>query len=346
MAIETVSKLPPLTPEQKDKMVFINGDSNPGLGDAVAEQLGIEQGASDLDWFPDTHPKTRLDQLFAGKIAFIMNSHSATRDGRSASDAFMRHVEMLSIPPVHRAEQTWAIIPAMYGQRSDREARNGEAVTVKNAFRIIEAMQASGVITVELHQEQSANAYHGGSYVPLKAPHFLRAAVAECIKGREKDTKVVAPDAGSIKSALAASRVLGTGLAFMPKDRIDGEVYRIGGIDSDVEGCIVVTEDDMIGTGRTTLSVVEDAYNRGAEKIIATAVHPYFAGNAIEEFKAKRHMLHKLFIANTMETSHIVEALGPDLVEVVDISPMIADTAKAIVTNASISRDIPGEHYA
>ena len=345
MAIETISKLPPLTREQKDSIVFINGDANQGLGEAVSDQLGIEQGVSDLGWFPDSHPKTRLNQLFAGRKVFIMNSHSATPDGRSASDAFMRHVEMLSIPTVHRAAETWAVIPAMYGQRNDREARNGEAVTVKNAFRIIEAMRVSGIITVELHQEQSANAYHGGAYVPLKAPHFLRAAVSECIAGEEHRTKVVAPDAGRIKSAIAASKVLGTGVAYMPKDREDGEVYRIAGIDSDVRDSIVVTEDDMIGTGTTTLTVVEDAYNRGAEKIIAIAVHPYFADPALEEFKKKRHMIHKLFIANTMETNHVVEALGADLVQVVDISPMIADAIKAIVTDASISRDIPGDHY-
>lgn len=344
MAIETVSDLPPLTPEQKDDMVFICGDANPDLGKAVAEQLGIEQGQAVLEWFPDTHPKTRFDVPFAGKKVFIMESHAANGD-RSASDAFMRHVEMLSIPPAHRAAQTWAVIPAMYGQRADREARSGEAITAKIGFEILSNLQLSGIVAVELHQEQTINAYSGGSPVRLRAAHFLRSAVAEYIEGDEANTKIAAPDAGRLKSARIASKVLGVGLAFIPKERNDGGVQRIGGIDSDVEGNIVVIEDDMIGSGDTTLTVVEDAHNRGAEKIIVAAIHPYFAGNAIERFKAMRHMIDKVFIANTMATKHIVEALGDDLVEVVDISPMIADTVKSIVTDAP-TRDLPGEHYS
>lgn len=345
MAIETIANLPPLTPEQKDSMVFINGDSNPGLGEAVARGLGIEQGCADLGWFPDTHPRTRLNQIFAGKKVFIMNSHSATPDGHSANDAFMRHVEMLSIPPAHRAAETWAVVPVMYGQRNDREARNGEAVTIKNALRIIETMRVSGLVTIELHQEQSANAYHGGTHIPLKAAHFLRAAAARYIEGEEAETKVIAADPSRLKSAMASAAELGASVGFMPKERKHGEVYRIGGIDSDVKGFNVVTEDDMIGTGKTTLDVVDDAYERGANKIIVTAVHPYFAGNALEEFQKRRDKLDKVLVANTIETKHIVEALGEDLVEVVDVSQLLVDTIKAVVTDASISRDVPGNHY-
>lgn len=345
MLTDNLEHLPPLTDEQKDRMLLIGGDANPELNEAIANELGVELADVLLEEFADGHLKTRIDATVRDKKVFIVQPHIETPEGKSPNDTFMRHLQLISAARRRDAGPIWAVIPTMYGQRSDREAHRGEPIDVKIGFSALSMAGAHGVITVGLHSQQSSAIFDGA--VEDKSPmHLIYEDVRKELDklNCDKDNSVVlAPDDGRVKDARKASRELGIGYAYIPKDRdAEGNVTRgewIGG----VAGKTVIIVDDMIGEGSTAKSAAQEAKDDGAEKIIFAGIHPYFAGEAFNNFEDPT--IDEFFICNTMPTKHIVQRLGEDRVHVVHTEGMIADSIHAIAIGASVSGSVPGEHY-
>lgn len=148
-----------------------------------------------------------------------------------------------------------------------------------------------------------------------------------------KNCVIVSPDAGGAKRATSIADRLNVDFALFHKERKRAnEVSRMVLVGS-VKGKVAVLVDDMADTCGTLGLAARHLLEAGATKVYAFATHGILSGPALKVISESG--MEKLVITNTIPQSHNVAKC--DKIDVVDVSPVLAETLRRSHFGESVS---------
>jgi ribose-phosphate pyrophosphokinase len=107
----------------------------------------------------------------------------------------------------------------------------------------------------------------------------------------------------------------------------------------DVRGKVAVMTDDIVVTGGTLMAGAEAVRRAGASEVYACATHGLFPGSAFERLAASE--LTRLTVTDTVPIDPLKK---PDMVEVLSVSKLLAETIQNVFSDESVSAIFAGEN--
>jgi len=152
--------------------------------------------------------------------------------------------------------------------------------------------QLDRMITVELHTEQHEGAFDGLQFTQVRGHRVFAEHFAAEYRHRANEVIIVSPDSGGVPRAKKfADKLFPDGhhkVAHTEKERPAdnvSEVVSYSGPEA-VAGKTILIYDDMIDTGGTIAGAARMLKERGAQKIIAVAMHGLFNNTALATMSA------------------------------------------------------------
>ena len=243
---------------QKNLMLF-SGRAHPGLGEAVAKELGVKLTPMTARDFANGEIFVRFEESVRGCDAFVLQSHT-----QPLNKWLMEQLLMIDALKRGSAKRITAILPFYPYARQDKKHRGREPISARLVADMLYTAGADRIISVDLHTDQIQGFFDG----PVDHMHAMP-ILTDYIKSKYPldNICVVSPDAGRVKVAEKWANTLGDApLAFVHKTRsvdVANEIVanRVVG---DVSGRTCVLLDDMIDTGGTIAGAVGVLREAGA----------------------------------------------------------------------------------
>jgi ribose-phosphate pyrophosphokinase len=279
-------------------MIVVPGPASKELGEAVAAELGLAAEPVEHRLFPDGESYLRLPPAVKGEDVVLVQTTAPYPDRK-----LMQLLIMARTARDLGAARITACVPYLAYMRQDKRFLEGEALSLDVVLGLMEAAGVDDLVVVDAHSASSLRKMEADHRVKV---HNLSAIplLAEYVKKRGYDGAYsLSPDAGAIRLAEAAGRVLGGRHGYFEKsrDRKTGEIT-MKVKDLDVDGVNAVVFDDIISSGGTTARAVEGLKRQGAARVAAACVHALFMPGAEEKINAAGADL--IVAADTVESSH------------------------------------------
>lgn len=305
-------------------------DSGGDFATLVASHLGIEPGRHEERHFEDGEHKIRPLQNVRNRDVYIVQSLYGDAND-SLNDKLVRLLFFIGVLRESGAAQVTAVVPYLCYTRKERKTKARDPVTSRYVAQLFEAVGVDRLVTLDVHNLASfQNAFRcrnehlsaRGLFIDWLFPHL-----------ENKEITVASPDVGGVKRAELFREALERQLdrpvanAFMEKSRSEGVVWGSQVIGS-VESRTVLIVDDMIAGGGTMQRAAEAFMQRGAEAVYAIATHGVFASGAAEVLAAPA--LYRVVVTNSIPPGKLPKALYREKIDVVDLSPLVAEAIKRL----------------
>ena len=310
-------------PDIADIQVFA-GSASRKLGSAIARDLGIELGASEVIRFSEGNLFVRVLENVRGRDVFIIQGTAFP-----ANDNFMELLFWIDALKRASADSVTAVIPYFSYAKGDKKDEPRVSIRARVCADAIQAAGADRVVTLDLHAPQ-VQGFFTRPVDDLSSLPVLCDAVAQ---QNLHDLVVVAPDAGYAKKARLWANRLQTPTAIADKRRVDhtesAEVVELIGT---VEGCTALIVDDFTISAGTLIDAARVLVERGATSVYAAVTHALLTGRASE--RLDESPIERLFTTDSVETQ---PAKLSDKVEVVSVAGLFAEAIRRIAHRESIS---------
>ncbi len=317
------------------RLHLFSGRHNSELTDLIGKELGLPVSEAQLEQFANGETHCKFAESIRGSDTFIVQSHGEL-DGRSVNDSIMEHLIMVDTARRASAKRITAVMPFYGYGRQDRKAEGREPITARLVADLFKAAGASRLVSVDLHSGQIQGFFNG------PVDHLTAMPVlVQRLQEEGGDLVVVSPDAGRVKVAERYAQQLHADLAIVHKRRHKSvkNVAEAKDIVGEVAGRRCVLIDDMIDTAGTICQAAELLIERGAASVIAAATHGVFSGPAID--RLKNSVLEKVIVTDTLP---LPSEKRFDALEVLTISPVIADALRAVFEETSVSQIFDGQN--
>jgi ribose-phosphate pyrophosphokinase len=307
-----------------DLKIF-SGSANPELAREIAAALGLQPGQARLRRFPDTEVSFQIDENIRGTDVFVIQPTSAPVDEHL--------VELLIMIDAFRrssAARITAVVPYYGYGRQDRKDKPRVPISAKLVANILSAAGTHRVLTMDLHKPQIQG------FFDIPVDHLFAAPVIIEYLSRIDNSKmtIVAPDAGGAERARAYAKRLHAELAMIDKRRSpDDGSTEVMNVIGDVQGRTCVIQDDLIDTAGTITKAAHALKAKGADRLIACAVHGVLSGSAIQRIEDSP--LDKLVVTNTVPVS--TEGARCSKIVVLSVARLLAQAIKSIHEETSVS---------
>ncbi len=242
--------------------------SNPALANELATGLDLPLGKMEVITFADSEKRVRIEEDIRDKNVAVIASLSNPVDSYLVELCLV--VDALKSNDAHKII---AVIPYYGYARQDKAHRDGEGVSARVMARLIEAVDISRVIAIDLHSDAVAGFFK----VPVThlsgAPIFVERLLQE-----PDDYVVVAPDAGAAKRAQHFASLMGAPMVMIEKKRNLDKLHTIDSIHliGEVKGKTAIIVDDVVTSGSTLVKAAYALEEAGAKKVIACVTHADF----------------------------------------------------------------------
>jgi ribose-phosphate pyrophosphokinase len=316
---------------QKRLMVFA-GRSHPELARRIAEQLGVELGAIELDTFPNGETYCRYDESIRGADLFLVQTGSWPVDQN-----VMELLLMIQAAKLASAKRITVVIPWFPYARQDRKAKPREPISARLIADMIQQAGADRVLTMDLHAGQIQGFFtipvdHMTS-LPLFARHFRDLGLTG------ERVVSVAPDAGRAKHAVRFAEMVGADFAIMHKTRSGPEKVEVTEVTGKVRGKIAIIGDDVTTTGGTLIAGAKAVMEHGAESVYVFVTHALLSPKGLKK-------LSEADLAGivTTDTVPIDPIARPENLTVLTVAPLLAETIMNVFADDSVSAIFGGEN--
>ncbi|MCL1832031.1 MAG: ribose-phosphate pyrophosphokinase [Oscillospiraceae bacterium] len=286
----------------KDIKIF-TANSNPSLGAAIADALGVATGEATVNRFSDGEIAIDIRESIRGSDVFIVQSTS-----KPVNDNLMEILIMADAFKRSSAASVTAVIPYFGYARQDRKAKARDAISARLVADLISVSGINRILTMDLHSPQIQGFFNIPvshlQGVTLLGEYFMTHKTQftgeESVGDFENEFICVSPDLGSVTRARNMSVKLGVGLAIVDKRRQKANSSEVMNIIGNVEGKNVMIVDDMVDTAGTLCNAAKALIEvGGAKKVYASATHGVLSGAAIERLADS--CIEKLILLNTID---------------------------------------------
>jgi ribose-phosphate pyrophosphokinase len=314
-------------------MMLFSGGANLPLAEEVAEVMGVSLGALERSRFANGEIYVRPNESVRGADCFVMQSHC-----EPMNDNIME--QLITIDALNRASarRITAVMPFFGYSRQDKKVLPREPITARLVGDLFMTAGADRLVSVDLHTGQLQGFIHK-PFDHLTALPIITDYLTERVDG---PTTVVSPDAGGVKRAERYARFLDASVAFVYKRR-DPVAHNTSAaleMAGSVQGRHVVIVDDMIDTAGTVCNAAEMVRAQGAISVRIAATHAIFSEPAID--RIKNAPIEEVIVTNTLPV--IPDAQSLDVIKVLSIAPILAETLQAIFMDSSVSEIFLGEN--
>jgi len=307
-----------------NELAIFSGRAHPQLARDICAGLEIPLGACDIFEFSNENIFVRIQENVRSRDVFLVQSlctpvNTSVMELLIMIDAFRRA----------SAGRITAVIPYYAYGRSDKKDQPRIPITARLIANLIETAGADRVLTIDLHAGQIQGFFN----IPVDELTALY-QVARYFQQRDlSNVTVVATDVGDAKRARNVSRLLGTPLAIVDKERVGNDERVVAQtLIGDVDGRDVLIMDDEIDTGGTILASAEIARARGARSVATACVHPILSGNAVER-TCGSSAVDELVITDTIP---LPQRKQHDKITVISIAPLLGEAIARINTGRSV----------
>lgn len=312
------------------------------FGEAVARALGRDLDPLEEREFEDREHKARPMVGVRGADAYVIQSLHGSRE-ESPNDKLCRLLFFLGALRTNGAARITAVIPYLAYARKDRQTKTRDPLTARYIAELIEAMGATRVVAMEVHNPV---AYQNAFRIETVALD-LRGVLLDRAAGLAGDgpVAVAAPDPGGVKraqlfrEALEARLDRAVGFALMEKRRSAGVVSG-SLLAGEVEGARVLVVDDMVASGQTMTRAAEALRSAGAAEVWALAAHGLFTEGAEEALADPR--VAGWIVTDTVPPFRIAESPSRARVEHVSAAPLFGEVISRLAEGGSLSDLISG----
>ncbi len=305
-------------------MKLFAGRSNPGLAQAIAEDIGIPLGKLTIKSFSDGEIYVKFEENIRNEDVFLIQSTNPPANN------IIELMLMLDAARRASANSVTAVIPYYGYARQDRKDKPRVPISSRLFLDTFEAVGASRIITMDLHSPQIQG------FVNIPFDHlYSRRVMLDRLKqyGLNSNNGVVlSPDIGSAAMGQSYARYLDLSFALIDKRRPHHNRAEVVHLVGDLKGRHVFIIDDMIDTAGTLVSAAESAMEHGAKAVTAMATHGVMSGDAIT--RLSKSPIEKVIVTNTI--AEHTQGLN-DKLEVISVANIFAASIKRITEGLSLS---------
>ncbi len=307
------------------ELMIFGGNSGWEMTKRICEYLDKTPGTAHLEAFPDGESFVKLEVDVRGRDCFIVQSTCPP-----VNDNLMQLLIFIDCLRRASANRITAVIPYFGYARQDRKAEGRTPITAKLLANLLTAAGVDRVLTIDLHADQIQGFFdipvdHLSAF-PVLADHVNSLNL--------KDTVIVSPDVGNLKTATRFANVLGGEIAVIDKRRRSSKTVEMTTIIGNIEDKNVLLFDDMIATGGTLAAAAKLVRDHGAKAVYAGATHAVFSGPCIERLQEAG--MSKIWVTDTIPLEPEVMEKLPDL-EVFTVSKLVGEAIRRIHEHQSIS---------
>ena len=302
-------------------------NASPELAYAVAEELGLPVGRSEVKQFSDGEISVSIGETVRGSDVFIIQSTSAP-----VNDNIMEMLIMMDAFKRASAGRITAVIPYFGYARQDRKAKSRDPISAKLVADLIAAAGADRVLTMDLHAPQIQGFFNIPVDHLVGAP-LLASYFVDRFRENHDDLVVVSPDLGSVTRARNFAAKLDAPLAIVDKRRPKANSCEVMNIIGDVRDKRLIILDDMVDTGGSLCNAAKALIEiGGAKEVTACATHGVLSGPAIERLQASP--IKELVLLDTIQ---LPEEKRIDKIKILPTAPVFAKAIERIYEDRPIS---------
>jgi ribose-phosphate pyrophosphokinase len=316
---------------QKRLMLFA-GRSHPELARNIADKLGIELGAVELETFANGESYCRYLESIRGSDVFLVQTGCPPVDRN-----LMELLLMAQAAKLASAKRITAVMPWFPYSRQEKKSAPREPISAKLVAEFLQDAGVDRVLTMDLHAGQIQGFFDipvdHMTALPLFAQYFRD-------KGLSGDSVVsVSPDPGRAKMARKFGQMLECDMAVMNKTRPAHDEAAISQVIGDVTGKVALMGDDMIVTGGTLVAGAEALKKAGATSVHVFATHGHFANDALKKLTSSD--VAEIVVTDTVPIDPLDR---PETLTVLPVSGLLAETILSVFTDSSVSAIFAGEN--
>lgn len=306
----------------------IVGSANPGLGDRICRDLGLQPCESEVIHFSEGNTFVRVLENVRGRDVYVIQGVSYP-----VNQNFMELLFWIDALKLASAATVTAVIPFFSYAKADKKDEPRVSIRSRVCADALEAAGVDRILTMELHSPQ----IQGFFKKPVDHMH-ARQLFVDYIKQQNLDALVVASaDVGYGKSAFRYAERLGCDVVIGNKIRKDhSETAQIWNIVGDVKDKNVLIVDDIIFTGGSLVSMAKAAKERGAKEIYAAITHGVLTPGAAA--KLENSPIKELLVTDTVEYRFETPC---SKIKVLSVSKLFASAIHSIHHCESISQLFP-----
>ena len=305
------------------ELKIFSGNANRALAVEVCHYLGVPLGDAMVTTFKNGETRVKIEEHVRGADVFVVQPTSTPSD---------HHIMelLLMIDALRRASagRITAVIPYYAYAKQEKKTSGREPISAKLVANLIVTAGAERVVAVDLH----APAIQGFFDIPVDNLTAIPILADWLDRTADGNIVVVSPDTGGVARANEFRHRVGAGLAIIAKHRPEPDQAEMLEMVGDVEDKTAVIVDDMISTGGTLAEAADLLVGRGARSVLAYAVHPVLAGNALELIR--RSSLECVVVTNTIP---VPEQSRDDKIKIINIAWLIGEAIRRIHEGSSIS---------
>lgn len=309
-------------PESQFGLSVFSGTANRKLAEDIALCMGQELGDIDIRRFPDGELFVKIRESIRGKDVFVVQSVC-----KQPNEMIMELLIMIDTMRRASAERITAVLPFYGYARQDRKDQPGVPITAKLIANLLVAAGADRVLTMDLHAQQ----IQGFFDIPVDHLYAFPVISKYLLDKKLKNPVVVSPDTGGVKTAYAYSKIMGSGLAIVAKQRKGPTEVEALSLVGDVEGCTAVMVDDLTATAGTFCSAAKILKEHGAGDIYAAVTHAMITEKGVERLKDSP--ITELIVTDTVP---MIEAPGINVTKL-SVAPLLAEAILRIHQDRSVT---------
>jgi len=257
-----------------EELCVLSGNAHPELARNICRYLGIPQGQAEVFKFSNDNTFVKILNNIRERDVFIVQPTCTP-----VNDHIMELLIMIDAAKRASAGRITAVVPYYGYSRTDKKDQPRVPITARLVADLLTAAGADRLLTVDLHAGQIQGFFN----IPVDELTALPLLVSYFRDKSIEDLVVVAIDIGGSKRARDVAERLGCPLAIIEKRREgNNTMARSLNIIGDVKNKNVLTFDDEIDTGGSTIAAVEALKARGAREIYSCVTHPIFSGPAAD----------------------------------------------------------------
>ncbi|MDQ6658670.1 MAG: ribose-phosphate diphosphokinase [Actinomycetota bacterium] len=310
----------------KSLMLF-SGRGYPELATAIAEYLDVEVTPQSAYDFANGEIFVRFEESVRGSDAFLIQSC-----GVPINTWVMETLIMIDALKRASAKRITVVLPFYPYARQDKKHRGREPISARLVADLLKTAGASRLMTVDLHTDQ-IQGFFDGPVDHLWAQPLLSGHIASKYSG--EDLTVVSPDSGRVRTAERwADRLGGAPIAFIHKTRDPDKPNQVvaNRVVGDVAGRTCIVVDDMIDTGGTIASAVDELREAGAKTVVVAATHGVLSDPAAARLSSCGAA--EVVLTDTLRI--LPEQRFPQLT-VLTVAPLIGQAIREVFADGSVT---------
>ncbi|WP_320408949.1 ribose-phosphate diphosphokinase [Candidatus Nitrosotenuis chungbukensis] len=281
----------------------IGGPASQSLAKSLARKLDAKYIRTDVRIFPDGESKVTIDGKPVGKTIVVQSAYPPIDSN------FIQVLSLIS-KAKETSSQVFAVIPYLCYMRQDKEFLPGEIITSAVIAKMLKAVGADKIVTVDIHSELAIKYFD----VPVRNVSAVPKLALFFKKMKLKDPLIVAPDLFWAPQAKQFAKILDAESIAINKQRSrkTGKLEIKQSQKRNFEGRDIILVDDMISTGGSIVKATEYLKQQNCGRIYAACTHALLVGDA--EKKIRDAGILKIISANTI----------PGTTNAVDVSDILA----------------------